>query len=210
MPTRRTRKFASDQKDIDARPRRSDEARSTQRVDPRPLLPNMSEAGGGQAPRHRALPCAIRLTTERRQDCIGPSDRAASASFACLAARPSGRTHSLFTMSNNWLARGRATLSLKGERCASRQSRWRILMVRTGSMSRGDGTWCAPPSRSRHRQGRWWSKTGSNRRPHACKARALPTELLPRTGGREGQDARMIGGPGKTRTSDLTLIKRAL
>ena len=25
----------------------------------------------------------------------------------------------------------------------------------------------------------WWSKTGSNRRPHACKARALPTELLP-------------------------------
>ena len=28
----------------------------------------------------------------------------------------------------------------------------------------------------------WWSKTGSNRRPHACKARALPTELLPRFG----------------------------
>ena len=31
------------------------------------------------------------------------------------------------------------------------------------------------------RDGRW-SKTGSNRRPHACKARALPTELLPRSG----------------------------
>ncbi len=29
---------------------------------------------------------------------------------------------------------------------------------------------------------RWWSKTGSNRRPHACKARALPTELLPHSG----------------------------
>ena len=26
----------------------------------------------------------------------------------------------------------------------------------------------------------WWSQTGSNRRPHACKARALPTELQPR------------------------------
>jgi hypothetical protein len=26
----------------------------------------------------------------------------------------------------------------------------------------------------------WWSQTGSNRRPHACKARALPTELWPR------------------------------
>jgi hypothetical protein len=28
----------------------------------------------------------------------------------------------------------------------------------------------------------WWSQTGSNRRPHACKARALPTELWPRAG----------------------------
>src|SRR5271170_3794496 len=31
----------------------------------------------------------------------------------------------------------------------------------------------------------WWSQTGSNRRPHACKARALPTELWPRAGGAE-------------------------
>src|SRR6202165_6289099 len=27
----------------------------------------------------------------------------------------------------------------------------------------------------------WWSQTGSNRRPHAWKARALPAELWPRT-----------------------------
>ena len=54
----------------------------------------------------------------------------------------------------------------------------------------------------------WWSKTGSNRRPHACKARALPTELLPRS--RSPASRRRRGGPGKTRTSDLTLIKRAL
>jgi hypothetical protein len=27
----------------------------------------------------------------------------------------------------------------------------------------------------------WWSQTGSNRRPHACKACALPAELWPRT-----------------------------
>jgi hypothetical protein len=26
----------------------------------------------------------------------------------------------------------------------------------------------------------WWSQTGSNRRPQACKASALPTELWPR------------------------------
>ena len=34
---------------------------------------------------------------------------------------------------------------------------------------------CHPQSRA----GAWWSQTGSNRRPHACKARALPTELWP-------------------------------
>ena len=29
----------------------------------------------------------------------------------------------------------------------------------------------------------WWSQTGSNRRPHACKARALPAELWPQSSG---------------------------
>jgi hypothetical protein len=38
-------------------------------------------------------------------------------------------------------------------------------------------TCCFP--RSLGRSGGWWSQTGSNRRPHACKARALPTELWP-------------------------------
>lgn len=36
------------------------------------------------------------------------------------------------------------------------------------------------PSRSASREG-WWSRTGSNRRPEACKATALPTELRPRS-----------------------------
>ena len=34
----------------------------------------------------------------------------------------------------------------------------------------------------RRRRREWWSQTGSNRRPHACKARALPTELWPQSG----------------------------
>jgi hypothetical protein len=38
--------------------------------------------------------------------------------------------------------------------------------------------WLAQPKR--HRREGWWSQTGSNRRPHACKARALPAELWPR------------------------------
>ena len=29
-------------------------------------------------------------------------------------------------------------------------------------------------------QGKWWRMTGSNRRPPACKAGALPAELIPR------------------------------
>lgn len=32
---------------------------------------------------------------------------------------------------------------------------------------------------SSQHQRNWWSQTGSNRRPHACKARALPAELWP-------------------------------
>jgi hypothetical protein len=30
-------------------------------------------------------------------------------------------------------------------------------------------------------QQKWWRQTGSNRRPEACKATALPTELCPRS-----------------------------
>jgi hypothetical protein len=55
--------------------------------------------------------------------------------------------------------------------------------------------WSQPASRSRRRSAQtkkrlassvyghqsedWWSQTGSNRRPQACKASALPTELWP-------------------------------
>ena len=171
----------------------------------------MSEAGCGQASRHRALPCAIRLTTERQQGCIGPSVSTASQASPARG-RPKGRTHSLFTMSNN-------TLSHDGERCASRLCRWRIPILRT----RPKGSARAGLVRSTLlltnpiAKGKWWSKTGSNRRPHACKARALPTELLPQKGlardavaSSEGSARLRSGGPGKTRTSDLTLIKRAL
>ena len=41
---------------------------------------------------------------------------------------------------------------------------------------------CAPLTISLRRSAVWWSQTGSNRRPHACKARALPTELWPHFG----------------------------
>ena len=60
-----------------------------------------------------------------------------------------------------------------------------------------------------------WRRTGSNRRPPACKAGALPTELRPHTQNTPQQQSRpphqpKHGGPGRTRTSDPTLIKRVL
>ena len=66
----------------------------------------------------------------------------------------------------------------------------------------------------------WWSQTGSNRRPHACKARALPTELWPLLKPAPLGTRRLVlspkdhtakcGGPRQTRTADLTLIRRVL
>ena len=54
---------------------------------------------------------------------------------------------------------------------------------------------------------RWWSQTGSNRRPHACKARALPTELWPRALSALGCPIRQPGmvGPGRLELPTLRL-----
>jgi hypothetical protein len=51
----------------------------------------------------------------------------------------------------------------------------------------------ANPTKSK----KWWSQTGSNRRPHACKARALPAELWPQWGNSEG-NAAQLGSEGDT------------
>jgi hypothetical protein len=43
----------------------------------------------------------------------------------------------------------------------------------------------------------WWSQTGSNRRPHACKARALPAELWPRNQKTNAQHSIEVVGLGR-------------
>ena len=70
-------------------------------------------------------------------------------------------------------------------------------------------TWTASsnwivPSRT-HRASGWWSRSGSNRRPQACKARALPTELRPRV----RQSASQMVGPGRVErpTSRLSGVR---
>ena len=75
-------------------------------------------------------------------------------------------------------------------------------------------------TRSTSSDGTWWRRTGSNRRPHACKARALPTELWPLLKPAPLGTRRLVlspkdhtakcGGPRQTRTADLTLIRRVL
>ena len=61
----------------------------------------------------------------------------------------------------------------------------------------------------------WWSRSGSNRRPQACKARALPTELRPRIEecaglpNRSPQSEQRLVGPGRVErpTSRLSGVR---
>jgi hypothetical protein len=52
----------------------------------------------------------------------------------------------------------------------------------------------------------WWRMPGSNRRPPACKAGALPAELIPQDCG----GGAFFGGSGWSRTNDPRLIKTVL
>ena len=90
----------------------------------RPLLPNTSEAGGGQPPRHRAASCATCFEQKGDAAWSARQSRSLRHALAGLATDPEGRTHSLFTMSNN-------TPRDALRRCAGRLSRWRIPWMRT-------------------------------------------------------------------------------
>src|SRR5580704_16028093 len=78
--------------------------------------------------------------------------------------RRSNRMYFLFTMADNPLSvrKGRP-MRAKAKPCLR-------TMPRNSQGLQRAKTWRAAV---------WWSQTGSNRRPHACKACALPTELWP-------------------------------
>ena len=84
---------------------------------------------------------------------------------ARFSSRPNARSDLFFTMSDNPLRR--ILRCRRGETIHFRTSR--SIAWRASS---------AVPKAWRRRPG-WWSQTGSNRRPPACKAGALPTELWP-------------------------------
>ena len=56
----------------------------------------------------------------------------------------------------------------------------------------------------------WWSWTGSNRRPPACKAGALPPRLQQSGIRYQPPQALALGGAGRDRTDGLLLAKQAL
>jgi hypothetical protein len=65
--------------------------------------------------------------------------------------------------------------------------------------------------RSRLIKNRWWSLSGSNRRPEACKATALPAELRPRFGlaSSAGESVRFLGCPRHGARRPVGLRKKA-
>jgi hypothetical protein len=76
------------------------------------------------------------------------------------------------------IAHARTPGTIPSSRCQT--TRRRSFMTATNKCSHG-----------RDVSADWWSQSGSNRRPHACKARALPAELWPLnlTGSRAKQRA---------------------
>ena len=58
---------------------------------------------------------------------------------------------------------------------------------------------------------KWWSLSGSNRRPEACKATALPAELRPRFGlaSSAGESVRFLGCPRHGARRPVGLRKKA-
>ncbi len=81
------------------------------------------------------------------------------------------------TTENGWFSVGRSAF----QRRALTRSTKLIFCIGRISRPTRQGSFSLPISVVRSPSSEWWSQTGSNRRPHACKARALPTELWPRT-----------------------------
>ncbi len=115
-----------------------------------------------------------------------------------MSAAPSGTTHTIRKTMSPDLSEDVCLPNTPDLRTRSRP-RWspRLGARLSGVFPLHDFKHRARPGRSRSSKtisGRcapiWWSQTGSNRRPHACKARALPTELWPH----KGEDSR--GGSG--------------
>ena len=77
------------------------------------------------------------------------------------------------------IARGTRLRLSPSIRCQVSASRSSQAQSGTVISSNTDTYWRPAPRAEWPAPTKWWSQTGSNRRPHACKARALPAELWP-------------------------------
>ena len=139
---------------------------------------NASGDLSGQAPNPRLVARQTRMRARRRLRLRVLTDLSAYAS-----PHPAfDRMRFLFTMSEieSRTERRRTEILSPAIRPSSRQALARStkLINRIGK-DRKHFRWL-PARRGPQGAKPWWSQTGSNRRPHACKARALPTELWPR------------------------------
>ena len=114
----------------------------------------------GESPQGTASPPADASGTDASHD---PTDGPLFAEAAALSGHP--RSLILFTCQRSH-TRSRADICFLSHRIPVRPGHWRSPFVTVPSS--------------------WWRRTGSNRRPHACKARALPTELRPHGEGSAG------------------------
>ena len=149
--------------------------------------------------RNSRKPLRIYMTCCRALHCI-PTLRPARALELPMDCRPWAQAYSLFTMSI-WLpAFGRHSRRKALSRSERKLFAGRVLRQAPTRRSLQHG--CNGLAGSERR---WWSQTGSNRRPQACKASALPTELWPRTcwlhlagSATVRKNPRwLVGGPGK-------------
>jgi hypothetical protein len=135
---------------------------------------NASGDLSGQAPNPRLVARRVeskakRLTQARPH---GPSCNASPHSAL-------DRMRFLFTMSDIGRARRFRRAALR-QRFSTRSRASTNELIKLHRIGNGRPPATAPNSCPAVALQNWWSQTGSNRRPHACKARALPTELWPR------------------------------
>ena len=109
----------------------------------------------------------------RRMKCLEKARRAWPQVIRLEDHLRGARIDLLFTMSDNLRATGKAESALN---VFLTNEFWQatFAVLKSGSANRSGHC-----SQTIGRAG-WWSQTGSNRRPPACKAGALPTELWPR------------------------------
>ena len=159
-------------------------------IDQKDQLYLLQDRSDGEAvKRHRLM--QSRFKDSRLRECPAVTNAFGERAIADGKPLAFARNDLLFTMSDNTHAH-----ALQSEQRANLFfSRTSLVLPPSLKLRRttfADRRLACQPER-RNREG-WWSQTGSNRRPPACKAGALPTELWPRKSTQESQRHPALSG----------------